>query len=222
MIRRTFTKMALVAALVSLPSVARAQSLPPPNRSEAWGAVSTVSMLVGFGTQLVMPRVYESDVETTIGWKARWHASVLAPTMTLAALAMFNELFVRPAITSYLPGCGPSNAGVPGCTSFGMPSTYTFVAFSALGHGAAVLAVDSLKWSGGQVNTGAAAGDVAIPLVASVFTLLGRVAGNPAYERGDQAFVGGGVGLVAGLVTGAVYAVLQRPECGYGDGIVCW
>jgi hypothetical protein len=220
--RRLVYSVSFLAALLSLSSPARAQSLPPPVRSDAWQAVSVASMAVGLGTQLFMPRIYESDVETTIGWKARWHVSVLAPTMTIAALGMFNELFVKPAITSYLPGCAPSNAGVPGCTSFGMPSTYTFVAFSALGHGAAVITVDSLKWSGGQVNAGAVAGDVAVPLVASIFTLIGRVAGSPAYERGDQAVVGAGVGLVVGVVTGAAYALLQRPECGYGDGIVCW
>jgi len=49
---------------------ARAQ-LPPPQRSDAWQTVSTVSMVVGMGSQLLMPRIYYADSEVTMGWKAR-------------------------------------------------------------------------------------------------------------------------------------------------------
>lgn len=124
--------------------------------------------------------------------------------------------------SSYRPGCGRTNVGVAGCTTFGMPSTHTFVAFSALGHGAGVFLVDSFKWSDSRVSGIAIAGDVALPLVAAGLTYAGRVAGTPSQEHGDQALVGAAVGLGFGLVAGGVYALLQRPECPYGSGVICW
>ena len=201
---------------------AEAQVLPAPQRSSAWETVSNVSAVVGMSSQVLMPRVYWSDTEVTIGQKARWHASVLAPTMFLMTAAFFNELVVHDAITSYRPGCGPSNAGVPGCTSFGMPSTHTFVAFSSLGHGTGVFLVDTLKWSNGHVSVGAIVGDIGIPLLSSALAFAGRVAGTPSLEHGDQALVGGALGLGFGLLAGGAYALLQRPECPYGAGILCW
>lgn len=201
---------------------ASAQALPPPDRSAGWETVSTVAMVVGMGSQVLMPRIYWSDTEVTIGYKARWHASVLAPTMFLLTTALFNELVVKPEITSYRPGCGTTNVGVAGCTTFGMPSTHTFVAFSALGHGAGVFLVDSLKWSEGRFNGGAIAGDVALPLIAAGLTYAGRVAGTPSQEHGDQALVGAAFGLGFGLLAGGAYALLQRPECPYGAGVICW
>jgi hypothetical protein len=201
---------------------ASAQSLPPPQRSAAWETVSNVSAVVGMGSQVLMPRIYWSDTEVTIGQKARWHFSVLAPTMFLLTAALFNELVVHDAITSYRPGCGPSNVGVEGCTSFGMPSSHTFVAFSSLGHGTGVFLIDSLKWSNGHISVGAIAGDIGLPLIASGLTFAGRVAGSPSIEHGDQAAVGGLIGLGFGLLAGGAYALLQRPECPYGAGIICW
>lgn len=213
----------LVLACVStLPRAARAQVLPPPARSDAWQTVSTVSMVVGMTSQLIMPRIYYSDTEVTIGWKARWHASALASTLFLVTMGFVNEYVVKPEITSFRPGCGPTNVGTPGCTTFGMPSTHNFVAFSALGHGTAVMLVDSLKWSEGRFNVAAIAGDVALPLVAAGLTYAGRVAGEPSQEHGDQAVVGAAVGLGFGLLAGAVYSVFQRPECPYGSGVICW
>jgi hypothetical protein len=211
-----------LAALAMWPSVAAAQSLPPPARSDAWNTVSTVSMIVGMTTQLAMPRIYYSDTEVTVGEKARWHVSVLGSTMTLVMLSFVNEYAIKPDIVSYRPGCGPSNIGVAGCTTYGMPSTHTFTAFSALGHGAAVAVVDALKWSDGRFNAGAIVGDVALPLVAAGLTYAGRVAGTPSFEHGDQALVGAAVGLVAGLAIGGMYALAQRPECPYGSGLICW
>jgi hypothetical protein len=219
-------RLALAAALactsVFAADDAAAQSLPAPQRSDAWSTVSSVSAVVGIGSQVLMPRLYWSDTEVTIGAKARWHASVLAPTMFLLTAAFFNELVVHDAITSYRPGCGPSNVGVPGCTSFGMASTHTFVAFSSLGHGTGVFLVDTFKWSNGHISGGAIAGDIALPLIASGLTFAGRVAGTPSQEHGDQALVGGGVGLLFGLVAGGAYALFQRPECPYGAGVICW
>ena len=212
----------VATALSAVPGDASAQALPPPERSAGWETVSTVAMVVGMGSQVLMPRIYWSDTEVTIGWKARWHASVLAPTMFLLTTALFNEVVVKPEITSFRPGCGQSNVGVPGCTTFGMPSTHTFVAFSALGHGAGVFLVDSLKWSEGRFNGGAIAGNVALPLVAAGLSYAGRVAGTPSQEHGDQALVGAAFGLDFGLLAGGAYALLQRPECPYGSGVICW
>lgn len=221
-LRRTAAAL-LVAVVASTSSrSASAQALPPPARSDAWQTVSTASMVVGMASQLLMPRIYYSDTEVTIGWKARWHASVLASTMFLVAMGFVNEYGVKPEITSYRPGCGPSNQGVPGCTTFGMPSTHNFIAFSALGHGTATVLVDSFKWSDGRVSGAAIAGDVALPLVAAGLTYAGRVAGDPSQEHGDQALLGAAFGLGFGLVAGAVYSVLQRPECPYGSGVICW
>jgi len=212
----------LAMALSAVSRDASAQSLPPPDRSAGWETVSTVAMVVGMSSQVLMPRLYWSDTEVTIGTKARWHASVLAPTMFLLTTALFNELVVKPEITSFRPGCGQTNVGVAGCTTFGMPSSHTFVAFSALGHGAGVFLVDSLKWSEGRFNGGAIAGNVALPLIAAGLTYAGRVAGSPSQEHGDQALVGAAFGLGFGLLAGGAYALLQRPECPYGSGVICW
>lgn len=219
--KRWLAALALGAGLFAAKD-AGAQSLPPPERSAAWETVSNVSAVVGMSSQLLMPRIYWSDTEVTIGQKARWHASVLAPTMFLLTAALFNELVIHDAITSYRPGCGKSNVGVPGCTSFGMPSSHTFVAFSSLGHGTGVFLIDSLKWSNGHMSVGAIAGDIGVPLLASALTFAGRVAGTPSIEHGDQALVGGAIGLGFGLLAGGAYALLQRPECPYGAGILCW
>lgn len=208
--------------VVGTEASAHAQSLPTPQRDAAWQTVSTVSMVMGMSSQVLMPRIYYSDSEVTVGWKARFHGSVLAPTMSLIGLALLNEYAVRPEITSYRPGCGPSNVGVAGCTTFGMPSSHTFVAFSALGHGTAVFLVDSWKWSDSRYHPGAIAGDVAFPLVAASLTIAGRVAGSPSQEHGDQAIVGAAFGLGFGLLAGGVYSFFQRAECGYGSGVICW
>jgi len=220
---RTIVAALGVASALALgcPKDAQAQ-LPPPQRSDAWQTVSTVSMVVGMGSQLLMPRIYYADSEVTMGWKARWHGSVLASTMLLVTLGFASEYLIKPEIASFRPGCGPSNAGVAGCTTFGMPSSHNFIAFSALGHGAAVMTIDALKWSDGKFNAGAIAGDVALPLVAASLTYAGRVAGTPSQEHGDQALVAAGVGLGFGLLTGAAYSYFQRAECGYGASVICW
>jgi hypothetical protein len=214
---------AALGGVLAFAAPAHAQSrLPAPNRSGAWEAVSNVSMTVAMADVVLMPRLYWSDTEVTIGWKARWHASVLAPSMFLVTTALFSELAVKPQITSYRPGCGPSNIGVAGCTTFGMPSTNAFIAFSALGQGTGTFVVDTLKWNDGRIHGGAIAGDIGVPLLAAGLTFAGRVAGTPSLEHGDQALVGGAIGLGFGLAAGAVYALLQRPECPYGAGVICW
>jgi hypothetical protein len=212
----------MIAGALMTPRDARAQSLPPPQRDVTWNTVSVVSMVVGASSQVLMPRIYDSESEVTVGWKARYHLTVLASTGALAGLAALNEYAVKPNITSYRPGCGTSNIGVPGCTTFGMPSTPTFIAFSAFGHGAAVFTVDLWQSNHFKVHPAAAIGDVGIPLVASILTIVGRVAGTPSVEHDDQAVVGAAFGFGFGLLAGGVYSYFKRAECPYGSDVICW
>jgi hypothetical protein len=170
--------------------------------------------------QLVMPRVFYSDPEATVGWKARWHISQLAPVMTLAALTMANEFALKDALADPRPGCDSTNQGGAHCDTYGMLSTHAFGAGAALGHGAGVWLVDTLKWSDGRFNAGAFVGDVALPAVLAGVTMVGRGAGN--WETGTQIAAGGIAGLVIGFGAGAAYALLQRPECGYSGSLFCW
>jgi len=194
----------------------------PPERSDGWRTASHVFVALGAGSQLLMPRVYYAESETTIGWKARWHVSVLAPVMTLTAATLTSEYVMKPRIEGYRPGCDETNQGGPGCTTFGAPSTHAFASFSALGHGTGVFLVDTLKWNDGRFHGGAFVGEVAFPLMAAGFTALGRVAGEPNHESGGQVLAGAGLGIGVGLLSGLVYSLMQRPECGYGSGMVCW
>ena len=73
-------------------------------------------MVASAGTQLLMPRVFYSDPEVTVGWKARWHVSVLAPVMTLTALAVLNEHALKDSFEGFRPGC---NALVQACRENG-------------------------------------------------------------------------------------------------------
>lgn len=201
---------------------ASAQTSPPPERSDGWATVSNVSLILGVTSQLAMPRIHYAESETTIGWKARWHVSVLASAMTLTAASLTSEYVLEPELEGFRPGCDATNQGGPGCESFGAPSTHSLASFSALGHGTGVFLVDTLKWNDGRFHGGAFAGDVVFPFLAAGFTAIGRIAGEPNHESGGQVLAGAGLGLGLGLITGAVYALMQRPECGYGSGMVCW
>lgn len=208
---------AAVCATVATP--ARAQT-PPPDRNDTWGTVSTITAVGALGAQALMPRVYYSDPETTVGWKARWHVSVLAPVLTLGSLSLFNEAVLKESFEGDRPGCDDTNRGGPNCESFGMPSTHAFAGFSALGHGAAVFLFDTTKWSDGRFNGGALAGHIGVPLVLGTITAVGRGAGD--YESTGQILAGGGLGLASGFLTGMTYALMARPECGYTGAMVCW
>jgi hypothetical protein len=209
---------ALFTATLLVCTPAQAQSAP--ERSDGWDTATNIMALSSAGLQLIMPRVFYSDPEVTVGWKARWHVSVLAPSMTLATLALINEQYLKDAFEGFRPGCDEMNQGSPGCESFGMLSTQSFLAFSALGQGTGVFLVDTIKWSDGRFNAGAFIGQVGVPLVLSVLTAVGRSAGD--WETGGQAWASGGIGLVTGLGLGALYAALQRPECGYTGDLICW
>jgi hypothetical protein len=223
--RTTLLALSLPAALFAVTLLAstpaRAQMMTAPERSDGWDTATNIMALSSAGLQLVMPRVFYSDPEVTVGWKARWHVSVLAPSMTLATLALLNEQYLKDDFEGFRPGCDETNQGlIEECSSFGMLSTQSFLAFSALGQGTGVFLVDTIKWSGGRFNAGAFAGQVGIPLVLAVLTAVGRTAGE--WETGGQAWASGGIGLLSGLGLGALYAALQRPECGYTGGLICW
>lgn len=206
--------------ILLLATVKPAQAQQSPSRDDNWAKVSTVSLLVGAGTELLMPRVFYSDPEATVGWKTRWHVSVLAPALALTSLAVLNEYAMKDSFEGYRPGCSEELQGGPGCNTYGMMSTHSFGGFAALGQGSAVFLFDTLKWSSGRFNAGSLVGHVAIPLVSAVVTAVARDAGN--WENGTQIVAGGGAGLVSGFATGAVYALMQRPECGYSGSLVCW
>ncbi|MGH7434526.1 MAG: hypothetical protein ACRENE_02545 [Polyangiaceae bacterium] len=206
--------LALAASAIAVPSTASAEA--PPSRDGGWNTATNVLAVSSLAAGALMPRVFFSDPEVTAGWKARWHLSVLAPIMTLTSLALANEVSLKGAFAAPRPGCQDSGP----CDGYGLFSTPAFAASSALGNGVAVFLVDTLKWSSGNVGVGGLFGEVILPLVLAPITIIGRTAGN--WESGGQAWSSGGVGLLSGLVTGFVYATLQRPECGYTGSLVCW
>ncbi len=201
-------------AIFSTDSTARADG--PPSRDNGWNTATNVLAVSSLAAEALMPRVFFSDPEVTAGWKARWHLSVLAPIMTLSALALANEVSIKSAIGAPRPGCPDSGP----CDGYGMLSTPSFAAASALGNGVSVFLVDTLKWSSGNVSVGGLFGEVILPLVLAPITIVGRSAGN--WESAGQTWGSGGIGLAAGLLTGFVYATLQRPECGYTGSLICW
>jgi hypothetical protein len=209
--------LALAAAVTLLAAPASAQDT---HRSQAWKGATNVLTLSSLGLQLVMPRVFYSDPEVTVGWKARWHASVLAPSMTLVAVGLINEQFLKDSFKGHRPGCSDMNQGTDGCTDYGMLSTHSYLVGSAFGQGLGIFLVDTVKWSGGRINGGSLAMNVGVPAVLGVITTVGRSAGN--WETGGQAWSSTGLGAVVGLGLGALYAIAQRPECGYGGDLICW
>src|SRR6185369_14258098 len=108
------------ATLLAAPSAAHAQDaeapLPDRHRSQGWKDATNILTLSSLGVQLLMPRVFYSDPEVTVGWKARWHASVLAPSMTLIAVGLVNEQFLKDSFKGHRPGCDDMSHGtVPEC-----------------------------------------------------------------------------------------------------------
>ena len=218
-------------ALAALPATeAHAQVIPPvAERDENWETVSTVSMLIGVSTVSLMPRVYYNDPEATVGWKARWHISVLAPIMTLTAATLFVDIPIKDLGEGTRPDCTveETESGFSGsnCESYGMPSTHSFAAWSATGSGIGIWVADTFVHSDSEFHAGSFIGNVVVPLAASVFTSVGRgVASSPdqPYEDAAQIGVGVAAGVITGFLTGLAYGLLQEPNCGYGNNIVCW
>lgn len=190
-----------------------------PERSDAWGKATNITAISAMGLVLVMPRVFYSDPEVTAGWKARWHLSVLAPTMTIATLSLLNESWLKGELKGNRPGCSEDELR-PGCPSYGMFSTPTFAAFGALGQGAGVFLTDTLKWSNGRFHFGPFMGDLAAPAILAVMTGVGRSAGN--WEDSGQVWGSAAISFAIGMGVGTLYAVSQRPECGYTGSLICW
>jgi hypothetical protein len=226
---------AAVAALA--PAKASAQTVPPiAPHDETWGTVSHVSLAIGASTVFLMPRVYYSDPESTVGWKGRWHFSMFAPSMTMVAATFLVNGPIRTALASPRPGCTVDQTTVAnpdsGCESFGGPSTHAFAAWGATGVGTGVFLVDTLRYSRGRFNAGSFIGNIAVPLVASVMTSVGRGIETGStdqfgttvqpFESAGQVAAGAVTGFFSGLLVGGAYALLQRPSCGYGNAIFCW
>ncbi|HEY3816647.1 MAG TPA: hypothetical protein VGL81_05725 [Polyangiaceae bacterium] len=201
-------------------SPAGAQTSPPPNRDQGWGTATAVTVGAAGAVELLMPRIFYSDPESTVGWKARWHVSQLAPVMTLTVLTLANEYALKGAIKSFRPGCDATNTPGPNCETYGSPSSHAFGAFSALGNGAAVWLFDMTKWSGGRFNIGSFIGNVFVPAVLAGVTDVGRGAGN--FESGGQIVAGSVAGVGFGFLVGMTYALMARPECGYTGSMICW
>jgi len=201
-----------------------------------WGTVSDVSLGIGASTVFLMPRVYFSDPESTVGWKGRWHFSMLAPSMTMMAATFLVDGPIRSALASPRPGCTFDQTTVAnpdsGCERFGGPSTHAFASWGATGVGTGIFLVDTFRYSKGRFNAGGFIGNIAVPLVASVMTSVGRGVvtgstdnfGTPVqpFESGGQVAAGALTGFFSGVLVGGAYALLQRPSCGYGNAIFCW
>jgi len=231
--------MGLVAASWLYSTEAFAQTTEVPAiapRNQTWGTVSDVSLIVGASTVFLMPRVYYSDPESTVGWKGRWHFSMLAPSMTMAAATFLVDGPIRRAIEQPRPGCTVDETLVanPGseCETFGGPSTHAFASWGATGVGTGIFLVDTIKYSRGRFHAGSFIGNIGVPLVASILTSVGRgiepggvdsngTAVQP-FESAGQVAAGALTGFFSGLLVGGAYALLQRPSCGYGNAIFCW
>jgi hypothetical protein len=214
-------------AVMLWPRDAAAQVTVGAKRDDTWDTVSHITLGIGTATPFLMPRIYYSDPESTVGWKGRWHVSMLAPAMTLTAVTVLVEVPIKDAIESTRPGCTLEETAVPfdGCETFGGPSTHAFASWSATGAGTGIFLVDTFKWSDSRFHAGSFIGNVMVPLTASVFTSVARGAApgtSEAHEDAGQIVAGALPGFFSGLVIGAGYALLQRPSCGYGDAIFCW
>jgi hypothetical protein len=199
---------------------AAAQTTPAPTRDSTWGGVTDATAVAALGAAILMPRVFYPSPEVTVGTKARWHVSVLAPVMTYAAFTLVNDQFLKDEIKSLRPGCDDSNLGGPGCETFGGPSSHAFAASAAFGHGVAVFLFDTTKWSDGRANAASAFGNIGLPLILGGITFVGRHRGG--FENGGQLVAGGTLGLATGFLLGTTYALMQRPECGYSGAMLCW
>lgn len=222
--------LSISSAVLLAPGEAAAQTVTPiAHRNATWGTVSDVTMVLSASIVTLMPRVYYNDPEATVGWKGRWHWSALAPVMSMTALTLLVDGPIRNGVKSPRPGCTSDQTGAAlagsGCESYGMPSTHAYAAWGATGAGTTIFLVDTFKYSQGKFNVGGFIGNIAAPLIASVFTSVGRGVrfGNDyAYESPQQIVVGSLTGFATGALLGLAYTMLQRPNCGYGNSLICW
>ncbi len=205
---------------------AHAQAIPPAaERDENWEAVSTVSLLIGVGTATFMPRVYYNDPEATVGWKARYHFSQLGVAAALTSATILVDGPIKNLAEGTRPGCTveESESGFPGsnCESYGMPSTHSFAAWSTHGAGLAIWIIDAWVYSE-RVNVGSLIPNVVVTGAAATLTSVARGVGTEPYEDAAQIGIGVAAGMVTGFLTGLAYSLLQEPNCGYGNDVVCW
>ena len=227
--------LSIFSAALLVPREAAAQTVTPiAPRDPTWTTLSNVTMTLGVGIVTLMPRIYYNDPEATVGWKGRWHISVLAPALSMTALTLLVDRPIKNAIGAPRPGCTADQTAqaLPGseCETYGMPSTQSFAAWGATGAGTAIFLVDTLKYSQAKFHPGAFVGNVAVPLVLSVLTSVGRGVATSQTEFGPaqpaetpmQVVVGSLTGFATGALLGLGYSFLQRPNCGYGNSVVCW
>jgi hypothetical protein len=222
------TVLASVAWVCLDEGTAQAQIPPFVARDSNWDTVSNVMLGVGVGSVALMPRVYYSSPDATVGWKARYHVSSLAPAMTLTGLALLVDGPIRDAIQSPKQGCTVEDtlAALPnsGCESFGGPSSHAFASWGATGAGLGTFLVDTIKYSDGHFSAPSFVGNVAVPLTASILTSVARSADGNGLgpESTGQVVAGGLPGFAVGALLGVGYALLQEPDCGYGNYLFCW
>jgi hypothetical protein len=235
----SFTALAATLAFEQSAAAQPSQSPVPVQpiaaRDQGWGTVSDIAMTIGVLSPFLWPRVYYSDPTATVGWKGRWHVSMLAPAMTMLGAALLIDLPIKKEAKGARPGCEAANTAVgfpgSGCETFGGPSTHAFASYGALGTGSVIFLVDTFKYSDGRFSAPGFIGNVGLPLTAAVFTTIGRAirTGTTAdgltiqeYEDGGQIAAGAISGILTGALVGLTYSMLQRPSCGYGDAIICW
>jgi hypothetical protein len=209
---------------------AEAQVPTPPiaERDSNWDVASTVTMVISVASVSLMPRVYYASPDATVGWKARWHISALAPIMSMVATTWLIDGPIREAIKSPRDGCtvDQTTPHLPdsGCESWGSPSSHAFASWGATGAGLVTFLVDTLKYSDGEFNFPSLLGNVIVPLSASVVSSIARSADGSGIgpESTGQVFAGIIPGVVTGALLGLVYSLAQEPDCGYGGYLVCW
>jgi hypothetical protein len=220
--------LAVGACLCLDEGTANAQIPPVVGRDPNWETVSNVSLGIGVGVVSLMPRVYYSSPDATVGWKARYHVSMLAPAMTLTGLTLLVDGPIRSEFQRPKQGCSVEDtlAQLPGsgCESFGGPSTHAFASWGATGAGLGTFLVDTLKYSDGHFSAPSFVGNVGVPIAASIMTSVSRSADGSGLgpESTEQVLAGALPGFAVGALLGAGYALLQEPDCGYGNYLFCW
>jgi len=222
----------VAASVVATNGVAQAQTqggIPPiVERDANWDTVSNVSMGLGVASVTLMPRVYYSSPDATVGWKARWHFSSLAPVMSMVGTTLLVDQPIKDAIQSTRPDCSVDQTLArledSGCETFGGPSTHAFASWGAFGYGTAVFLVDTLRYSDGEFHAGSFVGNMLFPFSAAIMTSVARAQGGAGiqHESTGQIIAGTLPGLGVGALLGLGYSMLQEPDCGYGGFVFCW
>ncbi|MEM1031868.1 MAG: hypothetical protein AAGA56_00310 [Myxococcota bacterium] len=219
-----------VTALGAGDAYAQAQGAIPPlvERDGNWNTVSNVSLGLGVASVTLMPRVYYSSPDATVGWKARWHFSSLAPVMSMVGTTLLVDQPIKEAIQSPRPDCTVDQTLArldgSGCETFGGPSAHAFAAWGAFGYGTTVFLVDTFRYSDAEFSAGSLVGNVLVPFAAAVMTNVarGQDGAGVAHESTGQIVAGTLPGMGIGALLGLGYSMLQEPDCGYGGFVFCW